>query len=228
MWKYIVTWVLVNVVPVDCPDAGKTDDFGRKSNMNGSCSVYHTKNVEENQKKEFFKRSDAFDFYYRSKEESKKTNLMGIHDIKFVKIDSVKIEDIKTSKVSLKDVMSNDDYDSNTILFSESYDSNGTYVLFLNDRIEISGDTIMAMNILYNEFKKLQDREEKLQNVIDKSINLYNITPADIQSTKQGKEYEKIMVDFGYKINRPDKPKNENKSNGKRKKLQCNKDILRS
>ncbi len=85
MWKFIVTWVLLTTVQIPCPDANKTDEFGRTSNL--SCAVYHCKIVSTNKSKEFTDREKAFEFYKRASEGNK--TMWFNSDIVNVKIDSV-------------------------------------------------------------------------------------------------------------------------------------------
>lgn len=82
MIKYIVYWSLIYTIQIPCPDAGKTDEFGRRLPVI-ICSVYHTKTEKDPHYKEFTERKSAFEFYNKAKRET------GIED---VKIDSLIIK----------------------------------------------------------------------------------------------------------------------------------------
>jgi len=94
MWKYIVTWCIVNVVSDPCPNINKTDEFGRKGSGMISCAVFHH-HLEHDcgHEKEFLNKTDAHSFYNRAA-----ANAYGFGrgiwsgGLSGVKIDSVYIE----------------------------------------------------------------------------------------------------------------------------------------
>ena len=93
MYKYIVTWVLIKLIPIPCPDfAVKTDDFGRTQSLYISCSAYHAIIDSANMSKQFTNRSEAVLFYKKAITENKSILIMGRESIRNVKLDSVKIK----------------------------------------------------------------------------------------------------------------------------------------
>jgi len=65
MIKYIVTWVVLKMMPTVCPDANKQDEFGRVSNSYTSCLVFHAEIKSDKPKKEFYSKDSATAFYNR-------------------------------------------------------------------------------------------------------------------------------------------------------------------
>ena len=63
MIKYIVYWILVTVVPTECPDSGP-DEFGRTSMI--SCAVFHTRLDSVQHAKSFDNRVEAVAFYNKA------------------------------------------------------------------------------------------------------------------------------------------------------------------
>lgn len=96
MFKFIVTWMVVTIVPDSCPDAGKVDQFGRVVNRGYSCAVFHAKTVFNPQKKEFGNRDSAFAFYRDALKHQPDSNsiitMWSDNNLADVKIDSVKIK----------------------------------------------------------------------------------------------------------------------------------------
>lgn len=90
--KYIVFWIIINVVPMPCPDANKIDEFGRESSGFSTCAVYHFKIERKSKTKEFFSRDSAFAFYNRAKKLETKSFIAFDGNLEDVKIDSVKIK----------------------------------------------------------------------------------------------------------------------------------------
>lgn len=74
MIKYIVTWVLLKTIPTACPDANKTDKFGREVNSYVSCAVFHAEIKKEKLKKEFYSKDSATAFYNELIIEARKSN----------------------------------------------------------------------------------------------------------------------------------------------------------
>lgn len=72
MIKYIVTWLVCNMVQDPCPDAGRTDQFGRLTNPYYTCAVYHAHAEYAPQKKEFGNRDSAMAFYQEAYREAQK------------------------------------------------------------------------------------------------------------------------------------------------------------
>jgi len=83
---YTVKWCLYYTVQDPCPDAGKTDKFGRVSSY--GCLVYHCHTESKCDSSKFLKRKEAIQFYNEAKKESGSNPIFktGIQD---VKIDSV-------------------------------------------------------------------------------------------------------------------------------------------
>ena len=67
MWKYIVIWVLIKMVPIECPDY-HPDQFGRMPTFH--CAVGHYKIERDTLRKEFTDMKQAMDFYNEAKKES--------------------------------------------------------------------------------------------------------------------------------------------------------------
>lgn len=72
MIKYIITWVLVKIIPTACPDAGKADKFGRVQSSYNTCAVFHAERKTEKQKRIFYNSDSAKAFYQELMEEGKK------------------------------------------------------------------------------------------------------------------------------------------------------------
>lgn len=91
MWKYIITWVLQYYIPTNCPDAAKTDVYGRQAQPYGmTCAVYHVKQMNDTLRKEFTSRKDV-DFFIAGAID-KPCNTMMCEKVMILKIDSVKIK----------------------------------------------------------------------------------------------------------------------------------------
>jgi len=75
--KYIVSWILITMVQIPCPDADKKDEFGRISMTN--CSVNHCRIERDTLYKYFSDGVLAREFYLKAKKEFEAT------------IDSIKI-----------------------------------------------------------------------------------------------------------------------------------------
>lgn len=89
--KYIIFWVLSEMVPTSCPDAGKLDQFGRGVNSGFSCAVLHMREERTDLKRVFYNRDSAKTFYKEAIIESKKKNIFEHSDIQAVRIDSLKL-----------------------------------------------------------------------------------------------------------------------------------------
>jgi hypothetical protein len=88
MIKYIVTWVLLKTIPTSCPDANKTDKFGRVSNTYGTCAVFHAEIKGEKLRKEFYSKDSATAFYNELLIEAGKSNIIfgnGIDSVVLIK-----------------------------------------------------------------------------------------------------------------------------------------------
>ena len=87
MWIYIVSWYVITLIPVPCPDANIPDKFGR-SDQTSICSVFHTDTKYEYKEQMFFNRDSAFIFYKEAK--NGESEFLTI----FVTLGSVKIDSI--------------------------------------------------------------------------------------------------------------------------------------
>jgi hypothetical protein len=106
MWKYIVYWTLVKLVPTSCPALPVQDEFGRESfNYGGSCAVAHYKTEYWENQRVFMDRDSAFALYHRAlKEQPDSVKFYGSEngyyygmfqqhgDLINIEIDSLKIE----------------------------------------------------------------------------------------------------------------------------------------
>jgi len=61
MYKYVIFWVLITTVRIPCPDANKTDEFGRRSFY--GCLVNHCRIQIDTLSKYFDQRMEAIEFY---------------------------------------------------------------------------------------------------------------------------------------------------------------------
>ena len=91
MYKYIITWILVQVNSVPCEQPN--DKFGRESN---TFLAVNCMEVDEAEKSKTFKtRASAFVFYNEAKEESIEGDLFFTNnELTNVKIDSVLINNL--------------------------------------------------------------------------------------------------------------------------------------
>ncbi len=79
MYTYIISWCLVVLTSMPCPDANRTDEFGRRSII--GCLAYHyKKTLDCGNEKVIYNRKDAYEFYSSAKNQG---------DIEMVKIDSI-------------------------------------------------------------------------------------------------------------------------------------------
>lgn len=91
MYKYIITWVVLSMQPVHCPDTNKSNEFGIKSNV--SCAVNHIETVESKKIREFNSKDSAI--YFIKRMNDYKHSGFGFYmrdEIKNIKIDSLKIK----------------------------------------------------------------------------------------------------------------------------------------
>lgn len=100
MWKYIITWCVVNMVTDRCPDANKVDEFGRGGSVMSVCAVHHFHyEYDCGHAKVFYNADSAKAFYKRAKElEPEKYKVDTIYfqnfyngSLKDVEIDSVRL-----------------------------------------------------------------------------------------------------------------------------------------
>ena len=63
--KYIVIYILIQVISVVCPDANKDDQFGRT--IPNNCSLLHTRTVTDTITRQFSTKDSATAFYNSAK-----------------------------------------------------------------------------------------------------------------------------------------------------------------
>lgn len=89
MYKYIVTWVLLNVNVTECPDQKELDSLYGTKSYSVSCGVAHFETSEKTKNKIFDNREKAFIFYNKLEEKKQYYNFI-YGGIKEIRIDSIK------------------------------------------------------------------------------------------------------------------------------------------
>ena len=86
MWKFVVSWYLVKMIVLPCPDY-KVDEFGRSPSFD--CDILHTKEIKVAVHKDFFDRDSAVVFYGRAIKQVQSYSGSLADRIDSVRIDSV-------------------------------------------------------------------------------------------------------------------------------------------
>ena len=68
MIKYIITWILIKLVPAPCPDPMvKYDEFGQVIHLKANaCAVSHFQQISEKNSREFTNKDSACAFFDRA------------------------------------------------------------------------------------------------------------------------------------------------------------------
>jgi hypothetical protein len=92
MYKYIVTWLVIQFVSMPCPDKREANEYGLK-NWATSCSALHLQKIVKPMSKEFFDRGEAVAFIKNGEMPSKSYILDHLDEFK---LDSIYVEIINS------------------------------------------------------------------------------------------------------------------------------------
>ena len=91
MHKYIITWVISQIISTPCPDSKNENEFGLKRNVNITCAVNHLTEDKKYYARKFEDEKEAKLFLKKLKEQKSYFSL-DYQSIKDIKIDSVLVK----------------------------------------------------------------------------------------------------------------------------------------
>lgn len=94
MWKYVVTWVIIKLVYIPCPQSEPTEDeFGRTSSLQIETMQACFRTDSINKSKEFLIKNEAINFIKRGQDKKAQGWVpLTYGDLVNFKLDSIKIK----------------------------------------------------------------------------------------------------------------------------------------